>query len=286
MRRTFVTLWLLTAVVAAACAAAVVADRPSPWLALAAAAGLLAVLAALQLLSIRLWHMSAESKDASQGAARSVVSELHSMHIILGRFPECSLPTTGYSMTFGNLHALLELLDDLQPQTVVEFGSGLSTVMVSAWMKRRGYGRIHSFDHDSVWAAKTSRHLVRHKLDGYVTLSSVPLVSTSFHGHTVQWYDINETARAIGKIDFVIVDGPPSHDQPMARLPAVFALRPHLAPDCCITLDDALRPEEREVAAIWREYLPEMESYTIPSQTGLAVFRRSTARTVFGLSGQ
>jgi predicted O-methyltransferase YrrM len=280
MKPARVTLWLLTATVLVASATAATSDVPIPWIALATATGLLAVLAALRLLSHRLWQLSAELQDAPNGAARSVVSELHSMQVVVGRFPECSLPTSGYSMTFGNLHVLLELLDELQPQTVVEFGSGMSTIMVAAWLKRRGHGRLRSFDHEPGWAARTSRHLARSGLDTYATVSVAPLVPTTVKGHSVNWYDLAAEARATGNIDFVIVDGPPSHEQPMARLPALFALESQLSINCCIALDDASRPEERAVAAIWRDHLPGIETYTISSQTGLAVFRRG------GVTGQ
>ena len=141
-------------------------------------------------------------------------------------------------------------------------------------MKRRGRGVLHSFDHEQWWAAATARHVVSHALDAHCRVTCVPLKPVSASGHSVSWYDLDGQVDGLRDIDLVIVDGPPSHEQPMARLPAVFALKGKLANDYCVVLDDALRPEETAVADIWRRELPEVDSYTIPGVTGLAVFRR------------
>ena len=280
MNKASVAFLLLIASTLATAAAAAVVDAPVRWLVVAAVCAFLAVLAGLRVLSQRLWLLSAELRSASGAASRSLASELHSMQVILNRFPQCSLPTTGYSMTFGNLHALMDLLDELEPDTVVEFGSGMSTILVAAWMKRRGRGMLRSFDHDAAWSGRTSRHLERHGLDGHSRVTCVALAPVSVQGHHVNWYDLPADAAGIRNIELVIVDGPPSHEQSMARLPALFALESQLAANCCIVLDDALRPEERAVTAIWRAHLPEAEVYMIPGPTGLAVFRRSTRDTV------
>jgi hypothetical protein len=47
-----------------------------------------------------------------------------------------------------------------------------------------------------------------------------------------------------------------------------------MADDCTIVLDDAFRPQESAVAAIWREHLRGSESFTVGDLTGVAVFRR------------
>lgn len=274
--------WVFVAFICAtltACMIAAVSGIPGKWPWVAAACGLLTIVAGLWVLSLRLWQLSADFSGKANASSRALASELHSMHVILNRFPECSLVTSGYSMTFRNLHVLMDLLDEIEPGTVVEFGSGLSTVLVAAWMNRRGRGRFRSFDHDARWAATTSRHLSKHGLDRYCRLSCVPLSPISVQGHTVDWYDLPRDVEQLAGIDLVIVDGPPSHAQAMARLPALFALETRLSDDCCFVLDDATRPEETAVAAIWSHHLRWSESYTVPGPTGLAVLRRySTAK--------
>jgi predicted O-methyltransferase YrrM len=260
-----------------ACVVAANSVAPGKWPWIAAAAGFLAIVAGLWVLSLRLWQLSADFRDTTQASSRVLASEMHSMHVILNRFPECSLATSGYSMTFANLQVLMDLLDESQPDTVVEFGSGLSTVLVAAWMKRRGRGLLRSFDHDAGWADKTSRHLAKYGLDRHCQLSCVPLSAISVEGHTVEWYTLPPDVQELPGIDLVIVDGPPSHAQAMARLPALFAVEARLSDDCCVILDDAMRPEEIAVAGIWRQHLRWCESYTIAGPTGLAVFRRRVA---------
>ncbi len=274
MTRARAILFALIGATLTACVVAANSVVPGKWPWIAAAAGLLAIVAGLWVLSLRLWQLSADLTDTTQASSRAVASELHSMQVILNRFPECSLATSGYSMTFANLHVLMDLLDETEPNTVVEFGSGLSTILVAAWMKRRGRGLLRSFDHDSRWADKTSRHLAKHGLDRHCQVSCVALSTITVQGHTVDWYDLPRDVQELSGIDLVIVDGPPSHEQAMARLPALFALEARLADECCVILDDAMRREEAAVAAIWGQHLRWSESYTIAGATGLAVFRR------------
>lgn len=198
------------------------------------------------------------------------------MQVLLRRFPQCDMPTSGFSMTFVNLHWLATLLDELRPHTIVEFGSGLSTLLTAAWLKEQGRGMLYSFEHDPTWGGLTGRNLDRHGLGSHCQLVVTPLAPFAFDGRSVPWYAIDEHLDALPPVDFLIVDGPPAAVDPAGRAPALFALKSRLASTYCVVLDDAHRPGERQVVELWRTQIPTAALHTVQSATGLAVLRVSS----------
>lgn len=210
--------------------------------------------------------------------ARTLPGELHAMEIILRRFPECAIPTSSWSMRFANLHAILDILDTEQPAVVVEFGSGISTLLVAAWMGERRFGKLISFDHDPDWAAITRRHLARENLSEYGVVIDAPLgTTTDCDASGTKWYDLGDHLDTVEGIGLVIVDGPPGFTPKnrLSRLPALGRLHAQLASNCTVALDDALRPGEVEIIGRWKADFPEFRSVTVHTSTGLAILRRS-----------
>src|SRR5262245_18294579 len=66
----------------------------------------LAIIVALQWISRQLWVIRESLHAVPNEVIRSLPPELHSMHVILQRFPQCTLPTSAWSMRFSNLHAI------------------------------------------------------------------------------------------------------------------------------------------------------------------------------------
>jgi hypothetical protein len=60
--------------------------------------------------------------------------------------------------------ALINVLEALQPQSVCDTGSGLTSIVVQLWAAKRGAHCVH-FDDDATWAEKTREALIYHKLD-------------------------------------------------------------------------------------------------------------------------
>lgn len=237
---------------------------------LAFGAAFLIALKALKMLAIINDHIATPSLTLQRIAA-----ELHSMQVILNRFPACSLPTSSWSMRFSNLHVLLELLDETKPRTIVEFGSGLSTVMVANWLRAHGNGHLYTFDHDRSWANQTCRCLCRNSLDVYVTMHVCPLVPTETCGVHTTWYSAGKYLEPLQNVDFVIVDGPPGgRAKRLSRLGAIDALKGALSRTCVIVLDDAHRAGEQEVLNMWTKQNPQFSLSIYGESTGLAVLVR------------
>ena len=130
--------------------------------------------------------------------------------------------------------------------TIVECGSGQSTVAIGRLLAERGAGRLYSLEHDPRWLAETAARLERDAAGERVELLRAPLRDG--------WYDAAAVDRLPHAIDLLLVDGPPgdlAHDG-QARYPALSRLATRLAPGALVILDDIHRPGEREIDERWR----------------------------------
>lgn len=159
---------------------------------------------------------------------------------------------------------------DRSPVSILECGSGTSTVVLAAACRRNGHGRVIALEHDAGYAEETRRLLEDHELSGWAEVRTAPL--TERPGEDRPWYRLD--AVPDGPIDLVIIDGPPGGVDHLARLPAVEVLHPLLADDAVVVLDDAKRSGERKVVERWLEEHPEMELQELPHEKGTAVLRR------------
>jgi len=161
--------------------------------------------------------------------------------------------------------AILAIVSDVaiqQRRTIVECGSGNSTVYIARLLARAGAGKVVSIDHDADWAGTTARLLEDEELGEYATVIHAPLVDG--------WYDRAAIPSLTG-IDLLIVDGPPAYPgvgPPTARQPALDRFHAVLDPQATVILDDAHRAGEREVLARWsrqygRTFVTEAGGYAI-----------------------
>lgn len=125
---------------------------------------------------------------------------------------------------------------------VLECGSGLSTLLLGIAAERLGY-QVFSLEHDESWHAKVSDAVQQLGLT-HVQVIVAPLVLHSGYA----WYD----APGDFPPDFslVLCDGPPAATMG-GRYGLLAELRPSLANDCVILLDDAARDGEQEVLVRW-----------------------------------
>lgn len=134
-----------------------------------------------------------------------------------------------------SLAALDVRLGELNPQLIVEVGSGQSTVVLSK------HARTVSLEHIRKYA-ELSQHIAPQaevrlcKMRPFYTL-----------GGNFSWYD---TKMPQG-IDFALIDGPPMS---IGREAAFFALHPFLNPGWEIWLDDADRQHEQDCLLLWQKW--------------------------------
>ena len=148
------------------------------------------------------------------------------------------------------------LLDD-RPLTVLELGSGASTLWTALAISRSGRGRCVSLDHIAEFAQKT-RDMLR--ANGVADLADVlysPLVAQGVNGSTYEYYDLSVLPDDLA-IDVLIIDGPPGIANANTRYPAIPLLYDRLQPGALIVVDDTIRADERKAMASWQGQFPDI----------------------------
>ena len=171
-----------------------------------------------------------------------------------------------------------------RPTTIIELGSGASTLVAAAALRANGGGTIHSLDHDPAYAAATRDLLARHGLEQHVTVHDAPLEpwkpsAPSGLGEEWQWYRLPAEVENLAGIDLLVIDGPPAASGPYARYPAVPAFLPRMSAGSVVFLDDALRDDEQAIARAWStEFGLPLElrlKHDRDFEKGLAILRKS-----------
>lgn len=174
--------------------------------------------------------------------------------------------------------AVVWVLADLQERhapTVIEFGSGQSTVILAASLKHRG-GRLLSVEHDAEYSEVIRGQLNAWGLSDVVKTFVLPLVpSIDPNERGIRSYDLR--ALPAEQIDVALVDGPPrAICGPETRLlPLRWCVR-NLAQDGSVFLDDSKRPHEQGCLAGLRREFPDILEKELAAEKGLTLIRRST----------
>lgn len=146
-------------------------------------------------------------------------------------------------------------------RTIVECGSGATTLIIAERLRAGGAGRLYSLEHDPTFAQATKARLDEAGLAEWAEVISAPLLDQTFSGREVPWYSEAVIAPQLpGEIDLLIVDGPPAV-APWARWPAIEVFHERLAPGAVVLLDDGRRRAERRAAFRWQADHPELILY-------------------------
>ncbi len=136
----------------------------------------------------------------------------------------------------------------LQPRVIVEAGSGVSSVIISEWLRSVGSEARHfALDHLEKYALETAQKV--ENPNSQVVFA--PLKDYQIGQRSWKWYDIQPLEGA-GPIDLLIIDGPPEDIQQEARFPALPLLWEQLSPGAVIILDDTNRADEQAIIKKWK----------------------------------
>lgn len=191
------------------------------------------------------------------------VQDVEALFQLFARFrPRAAMPSSGrWALEPTGLLRIVDLVQTKSIGTIVELGSGTSTLWLAYALEARGTGgRIVSLDHDPHFAGLTRTALAAHGFGPDVAdVRDAPLVDGVVVGHATPWYDPQSFAD-LAEIDLLIVDGPPQATGDLARYPALPALLDKLAPHAIIVVDDAQRPAETQMIERWRELDPRLQT--------------------------
>jgi len=148
------------------------------------------------------------------------------------------------------IKTILELIKSNQVKTIVEAGSGVSSIVISTVLKQHFPDSIHiALEHKSRYQISNSA-LIEHAKSKVIL---APIVNYHINGTNLKWYDI-ASLKTLDKIDLLIIDGPPESFAENSRYPAldVITSQLNLLPSI-IVVDDANRDQDLQNTQRWAE---------------------------------
>lgn len=162
---------------------------------------------------------------------------------------------------------LIELIELNDYDLIIEFGSGISTVIIAKTLAKMASQRqgkpsvtFASFDHLDQYYQQTRAHLQQAGLADTVQLTLAPLKDwPAPDGNAYSYYDCQPILAQLAQAHvtaslrmLVIVDGPPAATGKHARYPAAPLILQHFAQaHIDLLLDDYIRTDEKEIAQRW-----------------------------------
>jgi predicted O-methyltransferase YrrM len=181
-------------------------------------------------------------------------------------------PMRGWAISPDAMALVLADLQDCVAPTVIEFGSGQSTVILASALKRRG-GCLISVEHDADYSAGIQRQLEACGLADVVNTRHLPLVPIQDQqAKGARSYDLQSLPPH--QIDVALIDGPPGiFCGPETRLvPLRWCVR-NLAPNGSIFLDDSNRPAEQKCLSDLKRDFPDIAVTQLDCEKGLTRIR-------------
>ena len=155
----------------------------------------------------------------------------------------------GWALDAATTDLLWSILGELRPTTLMEFGSGLSTIVLAGYCKRLGAAwrpMVWSIEQNAEVLEQTRRRLQVACLDSFVNLVHAPLSAEC----TYQ-IDTKLLARDLDgrRVDFLLIDGPSG--KPGCRQTVLKQVARFCRPGAPWFLDDAFRDAEFDVLRTW-----------------------------------
>ena len=198
--------------------------------------------------------------EISRTKNKNKIEDIYSYLLIqdLVKFPEYFATTTS-SLRF---HTLAVILNDIiinQRKSIIEFGSGVSTLAISNLIKKNNLKcSFVSIEDNKEWFDYISSFLSRNDLQKNVKIIYAPLESSDLALGDNLWYSMQALNNGISKeskFSLAIIDGPAAWKPKirLSRYPAIPYLINFLAEEFSIYLDDTNRKGEKEVFSLWHQ---------------------------------
>jgi precorrin-6B methylase 2 len=210
----------------------------------------------------RLMRQQAARLRRDIGATRAHLDMLPSDVVNLQRLvgevvaSDASLPSLGGQAVTAR--SILDVADEIRraegPVTIVDLGSGSSTVLDALVLQSTGRGgHVFALEADPATAAETRAALALHGVRNIATVVDAPLTQVKLPDGTASpWYAMNQLT-GISEIDILFVDGPEGTAAGLARFPAFPLLAERLKPGALVVLDDTNRADEKAIVRLWKE---------------------------------
>lgn len=177
-------------------------------------------------------------------ASRGYHGKVASLHSLINDKTELGV----WSIDQKGIDLLWDMLEKKRPRAILEFGSGVSTLVIAAWIKESSVkdGVCISLDQDGAEAKKNAERLEVAGLSQYVKVITAHLNKDEFYS-----VDLNPHLDQVPgrSFDFVFVDGPAGSAG--CRYNTLPIVRAWLAEEVTWVLHDALRDGEIDVIQKW-----------------------------------
>ena len=166
--------------------------------------------------------------------------------------------------------SLLAFVNDIlinDRKTIVEFGAGISTIIIANIIEKHGLDKeLISFEHDQQWINCVQNHFKCKR----VSIHKVDLCTNPPH-----CYEKDTILKVLDRvqIDSALVDGPPAYNwkRRRSRRDILRLIKPNLNDDkYAIFLDDVNRPSEYKSMKLWSKELGQ-KSGTVRNCIGFVV---------------
>ena len=226
------------------------------------------------------WRIRREARLTRREVARRADATYDQLAALQGLYLELgvdrALPVSrGWAASPDFLVRVRERVLRRRPNTLVECGSGISTVVTALTLREVGGGHVWSLEHSPEHARATRLELEKHGVASFATIVDAPLEPHTIDGQPWTWY----ATRGLpdGAIDMLVIDGPPKRTGKLARWPAGPLLFPRLSPGAVVLLDDAARPDEQEAVRRWRAAFPDLAHADLWCEKGCVELAKPTA---------
>ena len=182
----------------------------------------------------------------------------------------------GWAITSAAANFLGQLVGQLQPKSVLEFGAGSSSVVLATALSLGGGGRLTSLEQSPRWCVDQWALVQQQKVVDAAMIVTKPELGWGRLGLYCWYKSAVQALAARAPFDLVLIDAPQFFFGRDGALPLIY---PYLNLNALIVLDDAGRADEKAAVARWLTTYPGLTLvYNDPdfSGKGLAVLKYQT----------
>jgi hypothetical protein len=180
--------------------------------------------------------------------------------------------TPNWTAAADFLQIIVDACLEMKPSLVLECSSGLTTLMLARCCQINGGGRVISLENGQEYAEATRGYIEKYALQAFSSVIDAPLTPMQFDDVEYSWYSVEQMPD--GNIDMLVIDGPSGFICKHARYPALPVCYSNLSPKSRTYLDDAARPDEREIVSMWCEKYTDLQHEFIETARGCSVLTR------------
>lgn len=180
-----------------------------------------------------------------------------------------SFTLTGGAANYSFIFTLYKLLDDLNPQNILEFGLGQTTKLTTQYVNNKNINCILDvIEHNNNWINVFKQQLsVQNK---NINIYQKDLIRFKLNGIESDKYDDLKDIVQNKRYDLVIIDGPFGFDRKYPRTNILDLIPNNLADSFAIILDDAERDGEKNTAQLIFNKLEQYDiNYKISYKKGI-----------------